>query len=246
MIDATGWTDAAMRGDTRALESCFDYLRPRLMRYLVRRCRSEEDAEGLVQSTFLATLSSLEKFRGECPFDRWVWRIAGHELIGYYRRLKRTASNISIDDPDSEFFENLQQPDSPSPLEETESRVWMTQMMEIAQTACTTEEWQVMLAFYRTESFDETAKLLKLNPATVRSHFLRGRSKLLSYLILERPELIGGREAVQAAISDALEDEGSGLTREQFDNLQGKDWSNPRMREASLAIARYLPSPFAS
>jgi hypothetical protein len=103
-----------------------------------------------------------------------------------------------------------------------------------------------MLAFYRTESFDETAKLLKLNPATVRSHFLRGRSKLLSYLILERPELIGGREAVQAAISDALEDEGSGLTREQFDNLQGKDWSNPRMREASLAIARYLPSPFAS
>lgn len=245
IIDGTGWTEAAMRGDMDSLERCFEYLRPRLMRYFERRVRTADDAETLVQRTLTAAVVSVPTFRGECPFDRWVWRIAAHECIAYYRQVKKGAEIVSLDDPDRDFSEKLQQETGLSPHEEAEARTWMTQLLDIAQDACSQEEWRVMLAYYRTESFDEVADILKINPATVRSHFLRGRSKLLASLILENPELVGGDEAIKVAISATLADPESGFTRKDLDALKEMDRSSVQVREACMKIAKHLPNPLA-
>lgn len=245
IIDETGWTEAALKGDMEALNRCFEYLRPRLHRYFERRVRTLDDADSLVQRTMTAAITSLSVFRGECPFDRWVWRIAAHECIAYYRQVKRGESTVSLDDPERDFSEKLQHEHGVSPLEDTEARSWMTQLLAVIQEACSPEECRVMLAYYQTESFDETAELLKINPATVRSHFLRGRSKLLAALILENPELVGGDEAVKAAIATALADPTSGLTRHDLDSIKGMDRTSVQVREACLKIAKHLPNPLA-
>ncbi|MBV6457499.1 MAG: hypothetical protein HONBIEJF_00611 [Fimbriimonadaceae bacterium] len=245
IIDETGWTEAALQGDMEALDRCFAYLRPRLQRYFERRVRTLDDAETLVQRTMAASITSLSAFRGECPFDRWVWRIAAHECIAYYRQAKRGASTVSLDDPERDFSEKLQHEPGLSPHEDAEARTWMTQLLEVAQEACSQEEWRVMLAYYRTESFDEVAEILKINPATVRSHFLRGRSKLLAALILENPELVGGERAIKAAISAALADPDSGLTQRDLDVIKGMDRSSVQVREVCMKIAKHLPNPLA-
>jgi len=67
---------------------------------------NHEDANDLLQNTFLKAWTNIEYFRGEAKLSTWLYRIAINECITFLGR-QRTSSNVSIDDTDVFLLEKL-------------------------------------------------------------------------------------------------------------------------------------------
>jgi RNA polymerase sigma-70 factor (ECF subfamily) len=77
------WRD----GDRGAGDVLFErYFRPVFAFFA---CRVGDDPADLVQRTFLALVESRDRFRGESSVKTFIYSIARHELLGYYRRKNR-------------------------------------------------------------------------------------------------------------------------------------------------------------
>jgi len=76
----------ARRGDLHALETLFRAHQGAVYNLARRLCRSPEDAEEVLQETFLEISRSLAHFRGDGPLSAWIRRIAANKALGRLRR----------------------------------------------------------------------------------------------------------------------------------------------------------------
>ena len=77
-------------GDDAATAEFYNVYRNRLYSLILEQVdRDEAVAEDLVQEVFLAALSSLDKFRGDCQLHTWLRSIALHKINDFYRRQAR-------------------------------------------------------------------------------------------------------------------------------------------------------------
>ena len=62
--------------------------------WLIRRIvRQHDDADDVLQETFLKAWQNLGSFRGEAKFYTWIYRIALFEAINYNKKKKRITDN---------------------------------------------------------------------------------------------------------------------------------------------------------
>ena len=62
--------------------------------WLIRRIvRQHDDADDVLQETFLEAWQNLSSFRGEAKFYTWIYRIALFEAINYNKKKTRIADN---------------------------------------------------------------------------------------------------------------------------------------------------------
>lgn len=234
--------EAAQRGDREAFDRLVAPYRSKLDSFLRTRVRDADTAQTLTQSTFYEAYRALSNFRGECPFDRWLWRIALRVLSHQYRyESSRRAS--SLDD----MLETTDFKDDDQSSEEIETHRWLEDLLAIAREVCSDVQVSVLLMFARTGSFDETAELLQLKPATCRSHFLRGRTLILAEVIVNHPGLVGGSETVHA-VAEKLKRTGPpiGLDQQEIDALVAARVRTAPCQSACLKVARELPNPLSS
>ena len=67
---------------------------------------SHDDANDILQNTFLKAWSNVENFRGEAKLSTWLYKIAINESITFINK-ERQRLNVSIDD-DSFLINNLE------------------------------------------------------------------------------------------------------------------------------------------
>jgi RNA polymerase sigma-70 factor (ECF subfamily) len=97
----------AKAGDFGALETLTTRHEQRIYALALRILRHRQDAEDVVQQTFLSVLENLETFRGESSFATWLMRIATHAALKIIRK-QRGLDTVSLDAVDS--------PDDAAPL----------------------------------------------------------------------------------------------------------------------------------
>lgn len=68
---------------------------------------SHDDADDLLQNTFMKAWDSLEYFRGEARLSTWLYRIAINECLNFLNR-RRAENRLSIDDADSAMLNSLE------------------------------------------------------------------------------------------------------------------------------------------
>lgn len=225
----------ARAGDRQARDELWRRLRPMVSAFFARRVRRSDHAEDLTQGTLARADSALGNFRGDCPTSQWVLRIAVNELKRYYERGLR-----SIDDPLPED-DDLQRPDDAAgPYERVDDRHLAERILQAARRICSTPEFTVLMLVYRGESLADASELMGLDDATVRSHHRRGRAKLIAELVTREPDLVGGPEAIDAAIRRCESEEG--LSPEEREVLTRRGGKAEILRAACLKIARYLPT----
>ncbi|MBE6283846.1 MAG: sigma-70 family RNA polymerase sigma factor [Mediterranea massiliensis] len=72
-----------------------------------RMVLSHEDANDLLQNTFIKAWSNLDCFRAESKITTWLYRIASNECITFLNRQK-ILSTVSIDEPEAESLYQLE------------------------------------------------------------------------------------------------------------------------------------------
>ncbi len=68
---------------------------------------SHDDANDLLQNTFLKAWTSIDNFRGDAKLSTWLYKIAINESITFINKEKQK-QNISIDDDDSFLVNTLE------------------------------------------------------------------------------------------------------------------------------------------
>lgn len=67
---------------------------------------NHEDANDLLQNTFLKAWSNIENFRGDAKISTWLYKIAINESITFLNK-ERQRLNVSLDDGDTFLIDNL-------------------------------------------------------------------------------------------------------------------------------------------
>lgn len=65
-----------------------------------RMVQSHDDANDLLQNTFMKAWTSIDNFRGDAKLSTWLYKIAINESLTFLEREKKRSS-MSIDDEDS-------------------------------------------------------------------------------------------------------------------------------------------------
>jgi len=86
------------KGDYNAFEELVRKYQARVYSHALKFLNSKEDAEDILQETFLQVHKSLDKFRGEAAFSTWLLKIATNNCLMRIRKRKKIVS-VSIDKP---------------------------------------------------------------------------------------------------------------------------------------------------
>lgn len=77
------------------LNDAFENCRPQLRAYLLRITASAEDAEDLVQDTYLKAHAGLPAFKGESSLKTWIFSIGSNLSRDHLRAKKRWPENVT-------------------------------------------------------------------------------------------------------------------------------------------------------
>ena len=179
-FDETALVARAKAGDIAAFSELVKQYDRRVFRMAKQITQNDEDAEDVLQETFLKAYSHLDDFQGNSRFYTWLVRIAVNEALMKLRK-RRSDRTVPLDDPidtgEDELVREVAVWDE-NP-EERYSRDELGQILD--------EAIQSLKPAYRTVfvlrdieelSIEETAEALNLSISAVKSRLLRARLQL--------------------------------------------------------------------
>lgn len=194
----------ASDGDAQAVRAIIRENNQRLYRLVRAVLRSSLDAEEALQETYLHAFSHLSAFNGEASLATWLSRIALNTAFMRLRSLK-TLKRIGPS-PGSVEAEVIPFP-SPAATVDPERTMAQRQLLQLVEEATDAlpEDFRVVFMARVIEglSVEETAELLDVAPATIKTRLHRARK-----LIRERLE-----ERIGPVLMDAFPFAGSRCER---------------------------------
>jgi len=189
--------EQARAGDYEAFEQLVDAHAGRLYSLGMRICRRNEDAEDVVQTTFLKALENLDSFRGEAAFGTWLHRIAANTALKVLRKRRGLPMAAPIDDggddeplPEPQFVARWQ-----DNVEQVVERREFRRELEKALDELD-EKYRLVFILRDIEdlSVKDTAEQLGLSESNVKVRLMRARLMLRERLT----ELFGTGENLHA------------------------------------------------
>ena len=94
-----GLVERARQGDREACEELVRRHQDRVFHYALYLLPTQQDAEDVVQETFLQAYRNLKGFRGEAAFGTWLLAIARARVALWYRRRKLEDRVSELNEP---------------------------------------------------------------------------------------------------------------------------------------------------
>jgi RNA polymerase sigma-70 factor, ECF subfamily len=173
--------DRAKQGDAAALTSLLDRYDSKILRLARNITQNQEDAEDVVQDTFLKAFTHLDRFEGGSRFYTWLVRIAVNESLMKLRK-RRTGKEVSLDEPVESGDESSLVREIAVWDDTPEVRYSQTEVRGILDAAVDALEpiYRTVFVLRDVEelSTEETADALDLSIPAVKSRLLRARLQL--------------------------------------------------------------------
>ncbi len=154
-----------------------------LYNYALRITGDGDDANDLVQETYLKAFRFFDKFRKGTNCKAWLFRILKNTYINDYRKKKREPLKIDYEDVEN-FYENIK----PSSVDSThlEKDLYDNLLDDELQGAISSlsEEFRTVIVLCDIEGFtyEEISEFINCPVGTVRSRLHRARKVLFSRL----------------------------------------------------------------
>jgi RNA polymerase sigma-70 factor (ECF subfamily) len=172
--------EQAKKGDTAAFTELVNRYERNIYRLARHITQNDQDAEDVLQETFLKAYANLNQFKGTSKFYTWLVRIAVNESLMKLRR-RKADKLVSLDEPveteeDAVPREIAAWDESP---EQKYSRAEMNRILSRAIDSLPPAFRTVFLLRDVEElSTEETASALNLSIPAVKSRLLRARLRL--------------------------------------------------------------------
>lgn len=170
VADDHALVELSLKGDDVAFEYLFNRYAEAIRRLLILRIGSPDDANDLLQETFIKVYLRLERYNADYTFGQWVYTIARNTLIDHIRRRQE---ELPID-------ERFSSPPSPTPTPE-ESVIRLQQRTQIEHCLESLPERYgrlIRMRFLEEYSYEEIAERLEMPLGTVKTQIHRARERM--------------------------------------------------------------------
>lgn len=171
-------------GDRSEVARLVDAYSTQIYRLALKMLSNSQDAEDVLQNTFMKALQALSSFEGRSSLSTWLYRIAVNEALMIIRRSKPEVSvtlKSDNDDEDEQLLTSFTDwcclPESE--LMSSEAQAYLDEAIQMLP-----EKLRIVFILRDLEglSIRETGETLDLTETTVKTRLLRARLKLREML----------------------------------------------------------------
>jgi RNA polymerase sigma-70 factor (ECF subfamily) len=164
--------------DTRekAFEMIIKKYQEKLYWHVRRMVVGHEDANDVLQNTFIKVWKSLENFREESQLYTWLYRIATNESLTFLTQQKKKAS-ISIDQEDQVLVNKLKS-DSNFDANKLE---WKLQLA--IQSLPEKQKAVFNLRYYDEMPYEEMSRVLETSVGALKASYHHAAKKIEDYIL---------------------------------------------------------------
>jgi RNA polymerase sigma-70 factor (ECF subfamily) len=170
-------------------EKIYRKFRPRVRSFFLNKGFSPQESDDLTQDVFLRVFKSIDTFRRESRFERWLWEITSHIYLNEIRRRrteKRDARELSLDAA-------TETEDGPAPAlvipstdPSPEAEIVRNQRSKALHDALKELPDQMrrccILRYERGLKYQEIATVMGISIETVKAHLHQARKRLMDLL----------------------------------------------------------------
>jgi RNA polymerase sigma-70 factor (ECF subfamily) len=179
----------AARGDQAAFERIMRRHNRTLFRTARAILKDDEEAEDAVQEAYLQAYGALGEFRGDAKLSTWLARIVANQALQRLRKRERRAQILPLRQPGGAFEPDLEEAADVKTDNGPEAAAQSGELRRVleAQIDALPDSCRAVFMLRAVEELtvEETAAVLGIPQATVRSRFFRARSLLREALALK-------------------------------------------------------------
>lgn len=180
VFDEAPLVDRARSGDTAAFTELVNRYERKIFRLAKHITQNDEDAEDVLQETFLKAYSHLDSFQGQSKFYTWIVRIGVNEALMKLRK-RKSSRTVSLDEP-TDTGEDTMVREIAVWDENPEQKYSREELREILDKAVESLKPAFRTVFVLRDieelSTEETASALDISIPAVKSRLLRARLQL--------------------------------------------------------------------
>lgn len=169
----------ALQGDQRAYEALLARHNKAIFHVVMKIVRNREEAQDLVQETFMKAFNALASYRSEYRFSTWLYKIAANCAIDFVR--KKRIEALSLDKPieTKDGRVEFEVPDSSWDPEQDLVRKQKLKSIEEAIDSLPDKYREVIIYRHKDDKpYEEIADILKVPVGTVKARIFRARELL--------------------------------------------------------------------
>jgi RNA polymerase sigma-70 factor (ECF subfamily) len=166
----------AQAGDLRAFETLVERHRRRIYSLAYRMTCTHEDADDVLQETFVRAYCNLRRFDLERPFANWLYTIAANLCLDRRRRAKRE-QRVAWDAVEGSRLE-LETSETPGPDRVTENGELREQIEDAISRLPDRQREALVLFEVEDLKITQVAELMECSEGAVKSTLHRARRRL--------------------------------------------------------------------
>ncbi|WP_166246155.1 RNA polymerase sigma factor SigW [Paenibacillus turpanensis] len=173
----------AREGNRRAFADLVELYKDKMFHLGLRMLSNRQEAEDIVQETFLRVYMNLDRYDENQKFSTWIYRIATNLCIDRLRKRKASYSlDAEISDGEGQDFYSMLRSEDPTPedvllLSETKQKIHNA-IRELPEKYKSV----VILRYLHDLSLQEIGDVLNMPVTTVKTRVHRGREYLRKIL----------------------------------------------------------------
>ena len=169
----------ARNGDRRAFSELVDLYKDKIFHLAYRMLYNVEEAEDVVQETFLRVYSNLHRFDENQKFSTWIYRIGTNLCIDRLRRRKQTYSlDAEVSENEGADWYSMLPSDDRTPEGELILSETQEQVRKAIDALPEKYKSAVILRYLHDMSLQEISEILNMPVTTVKTRVHRGREYL--------------------------------------------------------------------
>ncbi|MFC0523110.1 RNA polymerase sigma factor SigX [Pontibacillus salicampi] len=175
-------------------QELYDKYHNDVYQFIFYMVKNREQTEDLVQEVYIKVMKSYDRFKGESSEKTWIFSIARHVAIDFFRKQQRKRDKIL------EFFDwgekgELISDNEPLPEEIALQNETIQQMYRCLDRCSVDQKSVLILRFIHSLSIQETAEILDMSISKVKTTQHRGMKVLKQLMEEEQRKGEGNHEA---------------------------------------------------
>ena len=157
--------EGCCREDEKSQYHLYNHFSKKMLGIAMRYSSAKQEAEDILQDSFVKVFKNIKKFKKECPLEQWIRKIVVNTALTYHRKKTELAD---IDD-----FKNLLSTENISL-----SHIHYQDLVSMIQTLATS--YRLVFNLYAIEGYQhkEIASLLNISEGASKSLYARAKSIL--------------------------------------------------------------------
>jgi len=171
-MDDNALIDKCLKGDQRSQRALFEKYAPRMYTVCLRYAKDSDEAQDILQDTFIKIFKKLDAYNGMGSFEGWIRRITVNTALDHIRKNVKFQDNTQIENESFRIEQNTFFGDG---LEEEELMQIINEMPD---------GYRIVFNMFAIEGYShrEIAEQLNISENTSKSQYSRARGYLIQKL----------------------------------------------------------------